>query len=38
MGLMTPAAIRILRYVIPAAVGTVAGVALEHWVWKGRGA
>jgi hypothetical protein len=35
---MAPGAIRILRYVIPAVVGTVAGVALEHWVWKGRGA
>lgn len=35
---MGPAAIRILRYLVPAAVGTVAGVALEHYVWKGRGA
>lgn len=34
---MTAEQIRWLRYVLPAVIGTVAGVLLEHYVWKGRG-
>lgn len=26
------------RYILPALIGTVAGVLLEHYVWRGRGA
>lgn len=34
---MSADTIRWLRYVVPAAIGTVAGVLLERYVWKGRG-
>lgn len=30
--------IRWARYVLPALIGTVAGVILEQYVWRGRGA
>lgn len=29
--------IRWLRYIIPALIGTLAGVILERYVWQGRG-
>lgn len=35
---MSDAAVRWLRYLLPALVGLAAGVLLEHYVWKGRGA
>ena len=25
------------RYIVPALIGTLAGVLLEHYLWKGRG-
>jgi hypothetical protein len=35
---MSDSAIRWLRYILPALIGTVAGVLLEAYVWRGRGA
>ena len=29
--------VRWLRYIVPALIGTVAGVLLEHYAWHGRG-
>lgn len=33
---MSPRWVAILRYVIPALVGTLVGMWLEAYVWKGR--
>lgn len=30
--------VRWLRYILPALIGTLAAMLLEHYVWKGRGA
>lgn len=35
---MTKTQIRWGRYVLPAVIGTVAGIWLEKHVWKGRSA
>lgn len=35
---MTPSTIRWARYILPAVIGTVAGVLLERYFWHGRGA
>lgn len=35
---MSDQSVRWLRYILPALIGTVAGVLLERNVWKGRGA
>jgi hypothetical protein len=30
--------IRWSRYIVPAVIGTIAGVLLERYLWHGRGA
>lgn len=35
---MTTTTIRWGRYILPALVGTLAGVLLERYLWHGRGA
>jgi hypothetical protein len=34
---MSATIIRWLRYIIPALAGTILGVLLEKFIWKGRG-
>lgn len=33
-----PGLIAIMRYAVPALVGTMVGILFEVYVWKGRGA
>lgn len=34
---MSDSSIRWLRYIVPALAGTILGVLLEHYLWRGRG-
>jgi hypothetical protein len=34
---MSDGLIKWLRYIIPALVGTIIGVLLEKFIWKGKG-
>lgn len=34
----SPRLIAVLRYAVPALVGTFVGIAFEVYVWRGRGA